>query len=210
MQQQKILKKRGKFIVLEGIDKCGKTTQQTLLRNKINNSVLIDFPNPITFTWELIKSYLNGNISLSPECSHLLFSLNRWELKSEIEKKLNSGNNIITSRYIHSGIAYSMAKGVDRKWCEVVDMIQGNSKTKLPKPDLIIFLDINPKTSSGREGFGLDINEKKSLQKKVRKAFMEILKGLDNVVIINCNGFSKSNIHKKIMSAVGKIVNIKE
>ena len=64
---------------------------------------------------------------------HLLFSINRWEMKEDIINQLNSKTHLILDRYSYSGIAYSNAKGIDIDWCM-------SPEKGLPKPDLVIYL----------------------------------------------------------------------
>ncbi len=65
--------------------------------------------------------------------AHLLFAVNRWELKKEIEDRINTGQNVILDRYSYSGIAYSHAKGLDYNWCR-------NTEIGLPEPDTVFYL----------------------------------------------------------------------
>ena len=67
---------------------------------------------------------------------HLLFSANRWESSNEIVTLMEAGKDVICDRYVYSGVAYSSAKGLDFEWCY-------SSDKGLPKPDLVIFLDID-------------------------------------------------------------------
>ena len=84
---------RGKLIVLEGGDRCGKSTQASHLLSTIPNSTLLKFPNRSTRIGKMLDEYLrnetNSNvivIIVSDEAVHLLFSANRWECKQEIQE----------------------------------------------------------------------------------------------------------------------------
>ena len=70
-------------------------------------------------------------------------------------------------RYIYSGIAFSVAKGLDYTYCRMPDV-------GLPRPDAVIFLDLPAELAEGREGFGGERYEKRELQEKVRKVFGEV------------------------------------
>ena len=67
---------------------------------------------------------------------HLLFTINRWELKQKIIDSLMEGKHLILDRYSYSGVAYTAAKGIDFNWAMVTE--QG-----LPKPDIVIYLKAN-------------------------------------------------------------------
>lgn len=85
---------------------------------------------------------------------HLIFSINRWELKDQIVDNLNKNVHLILDRYSYSGIAYSNAKGIDYDWCL-------SPEKGLPKPDLVIYLKANNICDlEKREGYGDEVYEK--------------------------------------------------
>ena len=132
------LNKRGVFILFEGIDRCGKSTQCSMLSDYLSSkykSELIRFPDRTSSIGQLINSYLSSATNLNDQTIHLLFSANRWEAAKDIEAKLNSGCNLICDRYAYSGVAFSAAKGLDLEWCKSCD-------GGLPAPDVIIYLVI--------------------------------------------------------------------
>ncbi len=140
---------RGSFIVFEGLDLAGKTTQIERLKEiyaNDENVVFMRFPDRTTTTGKLIDAYLRETggpdsgdseaSAVSDQVIHLLFSANRWEKAELIKSYINSGKTVICDRYAYSGVAYSVTKGVDFDWC--VDPDRG-----LPRPDTVIFLDIS-------------------------------------------------------------------
>lgn len=70
--------KRGAFIVFEGIDRCGKSTQVDLL-GKALNAKNIRFPDRTSAIGVMINSYLVSATNMNDQAIHLLFSANRWE-----------------------------------------------------------------------------------------------------------------------------------
>jgi dTMP kinase len=108
--------RRGSLIVVEGVDRVGKSTQAQKLVDALLASgrsvALVKFPDRTTPIGELISSYLKGNTQLDDHAVHLLFSANRWELIDRIIPTLNSGKSLIMDRYAYSGAAYSSAKPV--------------------------------------------------------------------------------------------------
>lgn len=77
---------RGALIVLEGLDRCGKTSQsQRLLSHleRLGHSVESwRFPDRTTSVGQMISSYLSNESQLDDHTIHLLFSANRWEKRS--------------------------------------------------------------------------------------------------------------------------------
>ncbi|OAR02000.1 hypothetical protein LLEC1_05916, partial [Akanthomyces lecanii] len=106
---------RGAFIVLEGLDRSGKTTQVKLLGQKLAEQgrlvKLMRFPDRTTQIGQMIDSYLKSAVRMDDHAIHLLFSANRWEAAEGINTLLESGTTIVCDRYAHSGMVYSAAKG---------------------------------------------------------------------------------------------------
>jgi dTMP kinase len=86
------------------------------------------------------------------------------ETEGSLEATLQSGVNIVCDRYAYSGIAYSVAKGMDPAWCK-------NPDVGLVAPDLVVFLDAQPEQVSGRSEFGEERYEKVAFQCKVYEAY---------------------------------------
>ncbi len=196
---------RGLLIVLEGIDQCGKTTISKLLKNKLEElnlkTIIQTFPDKSTLIGNVINSYLQGNTKLSPQESHLLYSLNRHEKKSFMEEKLYNNYNIICDRYIFSGIAYSLANGLDYNFCL-------NTEQYLIKPDLIFYFDISiTETNKRRKSLKTDIYETSNFQTKVKEAYSKI-KNKD-WIIINANQ-TPEEITNIILKHILNIKNIKQ
>jgi dTMP kinase len=128
---------RGAFICFEGIDGSGKSTQAALLAQFLRargcECVLIGFPESQTHTGQLINDYLSQEKDVDDHAMHLLFSANRWERQPAIKTALSRGTTVICDRYSYSGVAYSMAKGLDEQWCR-------GSEIGMLQPDIVFFL----------------------------------------------------------------------
>jgi dTMP kinase len=172
---------RGAFIVLEGVDRCGKTTQSAALLKKLiaagMAAAALRFPDRTTQTGQLIDSYLQSSSDLDDRAVHLLFSANRWEAADHLTEQLKSGTNVVCDRYAYSGVAFSSAKvkadGVTPKlpldWCQAPDI-------GLPAPDCVIFLDLSPADAESRGGYGGERYEKRDMQVRVRQRFSDLQK----------------------------------
>ena len=196
---------RGLLIVLEGIDQCGKTTISRLLKNKLEElnlkTIIQTFPDKSTLIGNVINSYLQGNTKLSPQESHLLYSLNRHEKKNFMEEKLYNNYNIICDRYIFSGIAYSLANGLDYTFCL-------NTEQYLIKPDLTFYFDISlSETNKRRKSLKTDIYETTNFQSKVKEAYSKIKN--NDWIIINVEQ-TPEEITNIILKHILNIKNIKQ
>lgn len=165
--------KRGAFIVLEGVDRCGKTTQVARLVEALQAQGLaaeaIRFPDRTTTIGTMINAYLAKAADLDDHAIHLLFSANRWEAVGALKAKLAAGTTLVCDRYAYSGVAFSSAKkGIDFDWCKQCDR-------GLPKPDVVIYLDISTEAAAKRGQYGEERYETQEMQAKVRVNFAKLM-----------------------------------
>ncbi|NXM75852.1 KTHY kinase, partial [Serilophus lunatus] len=114
---------------------------------------------------QLISSYLGREKNLEDHTVHLLFSANRWEHVPLMKEKLQQGITIVVDRYAFSGVAFTSAKGnFCLNWCKQPDV-------GLPKPDVILFLQLSPKAAAERGDFGHERYESSAFQEKVLQSF---------------------------------------
>ncbi|WVZ96848.1 hypothetical protein U9M48_042431, partial [Paspalum notatum var. saurae] len=148
---------RGALVVLEGLDRSGKSSQcarlLSFLKGKGCDAEGWRFPDRITNVGQMISAYLANQSQLDDRTVHLLFSANRWEKRGLMESKLLSGTTLIVDRYSHSRVAFSAAKGLDLEWCKAPE-------NGLIAPDLIIYLDVQPEKAAERGGYGDEPYEK--------------------------------------------------
>jgi len=167
---------QGKFIVFEGIDKSGKETQAKMLYDYLHGKgipvIYTEEPSPKNVIGRTIKKWLIGQATItSGEAVTLLYTADRYEhLKNVIIPVLNAGKNVICDRYFYSTIAYESAIfGVDKEWIRLLHK-------NVCKPDVVIFIDIDPEISLKRERSSPnDRLEKVELLRKVREAYNEMV-----------------------------------
>ncbi|KAH9125386.1 hypothetical protein AeMF1_003989 [Aphanomyces euteiches] len=162
--------RRGALILLEGVDRCGKSTQARLLASRLN-AVLQNFPDRTTSIGSTINAYLSNACEMNDQAIHLLFSANRWELSETLRDHLSQGKHVVLDRYSFSGAAFTSAKmkpGLDVEWCM-------RPEIGLPKPDLVIFLDISTEDAAKRAEYGQERYEKREFQDRVRENFFRIM-----------------------------------
>ncbi|ELA42162.1 thymidylate kinase [Vittaforma corneae ATCC 50505] len=152
-----------KLIVLEGLDRSGKTTVSSMLQQRLQPCTIIRFPNRATETGKLLDKFLKKQIKFSDHTIHLLYSANRYEEETRIRDLLKS-THVICDRYWLSGAVYSTAKGLDFEWCKSTDKL-------LPQPDFTFFLDVPVEETSKRTCFGNEVHDKIEFQRKVYEIY---------------------------------------
>jgi dTMP kinase len=192
---------KGKIIVFEGIDKAGKTTQAKLLEKKLGSKcVRIDFPDYSSPIGKEIKRFLDGKRNYPDEVKMILLSANRWEKKEEIEKMVSKGTTVIMNRYYQSNLVYGISKGLKLDWLLSLDK-------GLPKADLVIVIDIRPKTLVSRSKNVVDTFEKDmELIRRVKKNY-RILANKFNWRTVEGEK-SVDEVHGQVLRIVRKFVKI--
>ena len=202
-------KSRGALIILEGLDRAGKSTQHALLCSHLTSLghtvKSLRFPDRSTPIGKSIDAYLKGENEVDDQVIHLLFSANRWEAAPSILSALEAGTHVVVDRYYYSGVVYSAAKekdGLTLEWCKAPDV-------GLPKPDVILFLDIDAESARLRGGFGGERYEKEEVQKRVRDLFLRVItmeEQAENVTKTVNAGRSLEEVQGEIMAIVGEIL----
>ncbi|HIH20735.1 TPA: dTMP kinase [Candidatus Micrarchaeota archaeon] len=187
------------LIVFEGTDASGKKTQAELLVSTLNTKgqkvVLIDFPSYETPFGKLISKYLKGEFgqreNLPRKFVCLLYALDRYSRKGEIELLLKKGAIVILDRYTYANMAYQTVglRPAERKkmldWIEAVE-------NGLPLANAVVFLDVPPGLSdrllsarkSKIKGVTRDIHEKdRAFAKKVYSNYVRLAKEKKWVVV---------------------------
>ena len=164
------------FIVIEGIDGCGKGTQTKLLfeyLKDLGKDVLTTAEPTKGPLGKLIREHLSDPF-LDDESLALLFAADRIEhLEREVRPALDANKIVISDRYVYSSIAYQGQK-VDIDWVSEINKYAD-------RPDLAIFIDITPQLGKRRmkeRGDDLEyFEEDEDFQGGVRKSFVELSRG---------------------------------
>jgi len=161
---------RGAFIVFEGLDRSGKSSQSqrlaASLKDKGHDVKAIRFPNREGPLGQLIDAFLRKDIDFTKRTCHHLFSSDRWEKQCEIQAAVLSGTTVISDRYAFSGVAYSSgAEGLPLEWCK-------NADSGLIAPDTVFYIDVSPEEANRRKGYGAERYEKLEIQRRVYSSYM--------------------------------------
>jgi len=197
---------RGKFIVFEGIDGAGLTTQAELLekylRGKKYEVILTKEPTN-NLIGGLIRAALRKEWSTSNRTLQLLFSADRaHHLEREILPALEDGKIVISDRYFISTIAYGMVE-LEKEWLKAL-----NSQCLLP--DIIFIIDVPVEVSIERikaSRFGFELFEEKKKLEIIRNNFLELSKEYENCFVIDGNR-SIEEIHREIVKIVEEKLNL--
>lgn len=170
---------KGLFIVFEGIDGAGKTTQIELLAKKIEESggKVHTTAEPSNFeSGKALRRALSGAEPKS-ECEMAtMFVLDRIVHNGEINEHLAKGETVISDRYYYSSLAYQ-GRATDYTWVRNMNIGCPDIRT----PDVCIYLDLTPeqslqRISKGRES--VEIYENLETLSGVRAAFHSVIDDL--------------------------------
>jgi len=148
----------GVFIVLEGSDGSGKTTQFELLKKRlIDNGYdveVFDFPRYDKASSHFVQRYLNGQYgpaaAISPYTASLFFALDRYEAGIDIKEALAAGKVVLSNRYVGSNMAHQGAKfndPVEKRSFFVWEDSLEFQLLNIPRPNINIFLRVPAEVS---------------------------------------------------------------
>jgi dTMP kinase len=166
------MQKRGAFIVIEGLDGSGKTTQAKLLTAKLSrshNAVYTAEPSHGKIGAFIRNRCLYSEKRLSSTTEALLFAADRIEhVENEIKPALADSKLVICDRYVYSSLAYQGSADLS------VDWIADINKHAL-KPDLAVFIDLAPEKVLQRLNRRKSVMENLETQQQVRDVYMQFV-----------------------------------
>ena len=168
------------FIVFEGLDGSGKSTQQQLLNDKLQSDKIsnISFREPgSTVVGEKIVKILQSDQKLSPLSELLLFYVSRSAIIEEkIKPALANYDVVICDRYFYSSIAYQgYGRGVNIGFINQIN----DEVVKNIIPDLIFYMDISWEEKKKRKGININDRfekEDRVFHNKVRSGYKSMAK----------------------------------
>ncbi|MCD6412210.1 dTMP kinase [bacterium] len=198
----------GKFIVFEGLDGSGQTTQATLLKDFLEKEgkkvLLTKEPTKNSPFAKKIEKILEKKEKISPFKLQKLFALDRaWHLEKEIIPALKKGKIVISDRYFFSSFAYGASEGLSLK-----NLIKLNQKFLLP--DLTLILKVSPKKCIQRikkRGEKITLFEKEKKLKKVWGFYQKFPKMFEKVKLIDGEEEIKK-VFQKVKKEVKKIISL--
>lgn len=209
------------FIVFEGIDGAGTTTQTTLLKNNPATEKFLFTAEPTNSeTGLFLRRMLKGDVKVSNETAAYLFAADRNEhvngplvvdgdrhLVTGLAKAQEQGYVTVSDRYLFSSLAYQSIN-CDPKIPEALNQF-------FPLPRLLIFLDIEPsealKRMSGRSS--REIYEKEDFLIKTTASYRRIMdefskpekKGEMEIMLMDATR-PPEEIHKAVWQKIQEII----
>lgn len=211
---------RGKFIVFEGIDGCGKSTQAELLVKRLNE---MGYPSILTRECTdghigklLREEYLSGKRGADESVINVLMAADRLEHVHEIKAHLDNGINVICDRYVLSGLAYDNYKAITEKNFRYT-LMMNRKALDICVPDITFYLDIpvdkSLKRIDIRSTGEKDVYEDEEKLKAIKTAYTESFKFMEelsyynmNIVTINADDYV-DNINNHIMDYAVNYIN---
>ena len=187
------MNKKGRFIVFEGIDGSGKTTQARMLAEYLQSQgrrvALTAEPTSLP-TGRALREALSGRVKKSECQMAVMFVDDRIEHNIHptegIRALTESGVDVICDRYYYSTLAYQ-GQSTDYEWVKSMNL----ACPEIARPDLCIYVDLLPEQSLERIRKGRDsveIYENSETLTKVREQFLSVIRDLgaiDNIRIVD-------------------------
>jgi len=166
------------FIVFEGIDGSGKSTQIELLSQSLianGHDPLVTQEPDGTPLGEAAGRWLRGYPNLSPVTELLLFEAARAEhVEKVIQPAIEAGRIVLSDRFAPSTMAYqSYGRGLDASIVEDLNRLAADGL----KPTLTVFLDVPIEAARSRiEPDSLDVleNQQQEFHQRVRQGYLEM------------------------------------
>lgn len=188
--------RKGFFVVLDGIDGCGKTVHSKMLCEQLR---VLDYD--VAYTTEPSKSPIGQFIAqkllretkVAPQIEALLFAADRFHhLTSEIIPMLDANKIVVSDRYVYSSLAYQGAQGLAPDWIKQINCFA-------IRPDLALYLDVLAETGLARKRSRSTL-ENLDLEKKVREIYLDLVKSGELVKIDSYR--NRDVVRKEIMEIV--------
>ena len=209
------------FIVIEGLDGSGKSTQLAMLREYLSRHAIdhffLHFPRTEAPVFgEMIARFLRGELGkieeVDPYLVALLYAGDRMDAAATIRREMAQRQLVLVDRYVYSNIAFQCAKLEDtagqeklRDWILFMEY----DHFRIPRPDLNLFLDVpfsftaeklkERQISETREYLAgqQDIHEKDlHFQQQVRDIYLRFAASQPDCISIPCY-----DDHEKILPA---------
>jgi dTMP kinase len=199
-------KGRGRFIVIDGVDGCGKSTQARLLAEALGVPARLHLREPgSTGVGERLRELLLcRDFDLGPAVETLLFAAARRQMLEElVSPALERGEDVVCERFNPSTYAYQAVAGeLDEQ--QVLSLL--STWANSPRPDLVVLLDLDVEQAAARRGAATDRIEDKGLefQRRVAEGYRRYAEHFPEAVLVPAGG-SCEEVHAAVMAEVSRV-----
>lgn len=187
---------KGVFICIEGLDGSGKSTQAKILTKKLSktyNALYTAEPSQGKIG-KFMRKRLYEKTRMPTAVEALLFAADRIEhVQNLVAPALSEGKVVVSDRYIYSSLAYQGSAGLSLEWIEAIN-------DNALKPDLCIFIDVEPKVVLERLKRKRSVMENLETQEKVREIYLKYVEKGELVKVDG--GKSKREVSEALYSEV--------
>ncbi|MCL2358562.1 dTMP kinase [Candidatus Bathycorpusculum sp.] len=170
----------GIFMVIEGLDGSGKTTQAKILAQRLSETYSIYLtaePSRGRVGTFIREHCLYDQLRLPTEAEALLFAADRIEhMQTELKPALDQGKLVICDRYLYSSLAYQGSSGLNLEWIKSINAYA-------MQPDFSIFLDVPPEHVLERLHRRRSVMETLEMQRKVREVYLKFVEKGELIVV---------------------------
>tara|TARA_B100000405_G_scaffold131836_1_gene92243 strand:+ start:224 stop:853 length:630 start_codon:yes stop_codon:yes gene_type:complete len=196
----------GKFITVEGIDGCGKTTQAEFIVDGLVDAglsaKLVREPGGDPISESIRKLLLHAEESMSDRAEALLMIASRAQLTDKvILPQIINGSWVVADRYADSTLAYQGGgRGLSVQSLDSINQFG----TYTLKPDLTFFIDISIDVANSRMRVERDRIEKEGneFQQRVREQYLKLHESDPNRFILINGEQSVDNVRKEIWTHI--------
>lgn len=221
---------RGRFIVIDGSDGSGKTTQTNLLIEELKANgmdvCMADFPQYGKKSAYFVEEYLNGSYGhQEARAASIFYAVDRFDASSQIREWLRDGKIVISNRYVTANAGHQGGKIADEqerlkyfRWLNNLEYEIFN----IPKPDLNVILHIPTEIAvklleaRRKSDQSIPVHKKKDLHeqdeahmKNASESYLQIAKLFPNTKLVECYRegrlLSPGEVHNKVWELVRRI-----
>lgn len=197
----------GRFIVLEGLDGAGTTTQGALLAARLlEHGISVELTKEPTdgVLGRIARAFTDGDLQLEAETVALTFAADRIEHTVDIRGLLDAGTWVVSDRYVASSLAYQTSQGLPFEWVRTLN-------SRAMEPDATIFVDTSVATCvarlEARGEFNTGPFDQASALEKARELYRQAFASevpLGRFIEVDGNA-SRESVADAIWSALGPL-----
>lgn len=202
-----------RFIVFEGLDGCGKTTQMSMLERALRGmgyNILCTREPGGTVLGEKLRLLLldPAALPLSPAAEAMLFGAARAQNMAEmIQPALGAGKVVLADRFSDSTLAYQgYGRGMNIDFLTILNTMATSGIV----PGLTVLLDIAPEAGLARLSRPPDRMEREHMEffNRVRRGYLELARTRPQYYLVLDGTDTPDNIHRAVLAAVERILEV--